>query len=77
MVPDGKIKHLVLFHYEFLDKICDKIKCHISKKGGITNTINYNFGRNTSLMVSNLRTEIKGSRFESGCYLCAEVNSLQ
>ena len=67
MVLDGEIKHLVLFDYEFLDKICDKIKCLISKKGGITNTINYNFGRNTSLMVSDLRTKIKGSRFDSGC----------
>ena len=29
---DGKIKHLVLFHYGFFDKICDKIKYDISKK---------------------------------------------
>ena len=27
--------------------------------------------------VSDLRSEAKGSRFESGCQLCAEVNSLQ
>ena len=30
-----------------------------------------------SLVFSVLRSEIKGSRFESGCYLCAEINSLQ
>ena len=28
----GKIKHLVLFDYELLDKICDNIKYLISKK---------------------------------------------
>ena len=28
-----------------------------------------------SLVVSDLRVETKGSRFESGCYLCAEVSS--
>ena len=42
---DGKIKHLVLFDYGLLDKICDKIKYLISKKGGITNSIDYNFGK--------------------------------
>ena len=30
-----------------------------------------------SLVVSDLHSEIKGSWFESGCYLCAEVRSLQ
>ena len=30
-----------------------------------------------SLMVRDLRLEIKGSRLESGCWLCAEVSSLQ
>ena len=30
-----------------------------------------------SLVVSDLRSETKGSRFESGCQLCAEVISLQ
>ena len=29
---DGKIKHLVLFDYGLLDKICDKIKILVSKK---------------------------------------------
>ena len=28
-------------------------------------------------VVSDLRSETKGSRFESGCQLCAEVSSLQ
>ena len=36
---DGKVKHLVLFHYGLPDKICDKIECLISKKNGITNSI--------------------------------------
>ena len=31
----------------------------------------------SSLVVSDLRSETKGSRFESGCQLCAEVSSLQ
>ena len=30
-----------------------------------------------SLVVSDLRSETKGSRFESGCQLCVEVSSLQ
>ena len=33
--------------------------------------------RARSLVVSNLRSETKGSRFESGCQLYAEVSSLQ
>ena len=33
--------------------------------------------RARSLVVSDLRSETKGSRFESGCQLCAEVSSLQ
>ena len=33
--------------------------------------------RAPSLVVSDLRSETKGSRFESGCYLCEEVSSLQ
>ena len=45
MVLDGKNKHLVLFDYGLFHKICEKIKYHISKKSGITNSINCNFGR--------------------------------
>ena len=45
MVFDCKIKHLVLFDYELLHKICDKIKYVISKKSGSKNSINYNFGK--------------------------------
>ena len=33
--------------------------------------------RARSLVVGDLRSETKGSRFESGCQLCAEVSSLQ
>ena len=35
MVLDGKMKHLVLFDYGLLDKICYKVKYIISKKGVI------------------------------------------
>ena len=45
MVLDGKIKHLVLLDYGLFDKICSKIKYLISKKSGITSSINHNFGR--------------------------------
>ena len=41
----NKITYLVLFDYSCCDKICDKIKYLISKKSGITNNINHNFGR--------------------------------
>ena len=39
------IRYLVLFDYSFYDKICDKIKYLISKKSGITDSINQNFAR--------------------------------
>ena len=42
---DNKIKHLVLFNYGLLETICDKIKYLTSKKSGIANSINYNFGK--------------------------------
>ena len=29
---NGKIKHLILFHYRLFNKICDTIKCLISTK---------------------------------------------
>ena len=45
MVLNGKIQHLVLFDYELFDQICNKIKYLLSKKGGITNSINHNFGK--------------------------------
>ena len=37
----------------------------------------FRIARVRSLVVSDLRLETKGSRFESGCQLCAEVSSLQ
>ena len=42
---DGKVQNLVFFDYDLSDKICDRIKCLITKKSGITNSINYNFGK--------------------------------
>ena len=40
-----KIQYLVLSYYSFCNKICDKIKYLISKKSGITDSINHNFAR--------------------------------
>ena len=49
-VRGGEFRHLVLFDYGFLDKICDKIKYLIikyliSEKSGITDSISHNFGK--------------------------------
>ena len=40
----GELTYLVLFDYGLYDKICDKIKYLISKKSGMTDSINHNFG---------------------------------
>ena len=45
IVLDGNIKHLILFDYGLFNKISDKIKYLISKKSGVTNSINHNFGK--------------------------------
>ena len=42
---DGKIEHLTSLDHGLFKKICNKIKYPISKKGGITNSINHNFGK--------------------------------
>ena len=42
-ILNGKIKHLILFDYGLFIKICDKIKYLITKKSGITNSINHSF----------------------------------
>ena len=39
------MKHLILFDHGLFNKICDKIKYLISRKSGITNIINHNFGK--------------------------------
>ena len=44
-VLDGEIKNLVLFDYGLFDKICDKIKYHISEKSGVTDSMNSKFGK--------------------------------
>ena len=36
-----------------------------------------NYKSFNNFVVSELRSETKGSRFESGCQLCAEASSLQ
>ena len=47
------------------------------KKTSILFQVRYCILRAHSLVFSNLRAEIKGSRFESGCRICVEVSSLQ
>ena len=42
---DGKIKHLISFDYRLFNKVCDKIKHLLSKKSGITYSINHSLGR--------------------------------
>ena len=39
---DGFIK---IYDYGWCDKVCDRIKYHISKKSGITDSANHNFER--------------------------------
>ena len=43
-IYDG-VKCWVLFDYGWFDKICDRIKYLTSKKSGIKDSINHNFGR--------------------------------
>ena len=45
MFLDDKIKHVVLFDQGLFNKIYNKIKYLMSKKRGIVNNINHNFGR--------------------------------
>ena len=42
---DDKFQHLILFDDGLFNKLCDKIKYPISKKTGITNSVNHNFGK--------------------------------
>ena len=44
-VRGGEFRYLVLFDHGSFDEISDKIKYLISEKGGITDSINYNFGK--------------------------------
>ena len=43
-IYDG-IRYLVILGHSWLDEICDRIKYLISKKSGITDSINYNLAR--------------------------------
>ena len=52
-----------------------KINKDIEKETPLTTSLPENTVR--VFVVSDLRYETKGSRFESGFYLCAEVSSLQ
>ena len=42
-VPGDEFRHLILFHYESFDKICDKTEYLMSEKSGIADSINHNF----------------------------------
>ena len=44
-VCEVEFRYLVLFNHGLFDKICDKIKYLLSEKSGITDSINYNFGK--------------------------------
>ena len=55
-------------------------RCRSSRQAKQNNFSSTNLARTNrahSLVVSSLRSVTKGSRFEFGCYLCAEVSSLQ
>ena len=47
IILDGRMKHLILFDFGLFEKMCHKIKYPflISKKNGIRNSINHNFGK--------------------------------
>ena len=47
----------MLFNYSYCDKICDRIKCLISEKSGITDSVNNNFARTRIDSHDSLTTE--------------------
>ena len=56
-VRGGEFRNLVLFDYEFFDKICNKVKCLISERNGITDSINHNFRKITTDSYNSLPIE--------------------
>ena len=40
---NDEIRYFVLFDHRWFDKICDRINHLISKKSGITDSVNHNF----------------------------------
>ena len=44
-VRGDEFRYLVLFGHGLFDKICDKSRCLISEKSGITDSNNHNFGK--------------------------------
>ena len=50
-------KYLVLFDHRLFDKFCDKFKYLISKKSGVTDSINHNFGKIKINSYNSLRIE--------------------
>ena len=59
------------------DKNYQNIPIYLNKKIKQTTSLSAFSLRAPNLVVSDLCSEAKGSRFNSGCYLCAEVSSLQ
>ena len=58
-VRGGEFRYLVLFDHGLFDRFCDKIKCLISKKSGIADSINHNFGKIRIDSYNSLPTEKK------------------
>ena len=70
-----QVSHLYPFQAEQIPKLSSPL--HTSKLALVCIFSSILLQRARSLVVGDLRSETKGSRFEFGCYLCAEVNSLQ
>ena len=58
-VRGGEFIYLVLFDHGLFDRFCDKIKYLISKKSGIADSINHNFGKIRIDSYNSLPTEKK------------------
>ena len=69
-----EIDEAMVEHYQVLAK---QIKPSLPEPQIWDFTIHQVEKRACNLVVSDLGLETKGSRLESGCYLCAEVSSLQ
>ena len=76
-VQNHKVRDKLKYHQDFLSikKTCDDPYPYLSIDKTANNGTFERLAR--SLVVSDLRSVTKGSRFESGCYLYEDINSLQ
>ena len=76
-VQNNKVRDKLKYHQDFLSikKTFDDPYPYLRIDKTANNDTFQRLAR--SLVVSDLRSETKGSRFESGCYLYEEVSSLQ